>query len=169
MNEGFDPYVAMVDRAMERVAGFVQPGKYLVDFIPALRHLPPWLPGTGFFKFADICTKELNDLANTPYNFVKEQMVRLLVPFLDVMADAGMPKHNGPELPSYTSRLLPSKDITPEKEYDIKWCAAALYAGMIHLFTHRLPPILMMSSVSVCYRRGRNGQWFGQTLSTGWR
>ncbi len=90
MKEGHDPYVELVDTAMGRAAGFVQPGTYLVDIIPALRHLPSWFPGAGFKKFAASCSKELNDLADIPYNFVKEQMVRLFAPCLHFVVYFGI-------------------------------------------------------------------------------
>ncbi|TFK83549.1 cytochrome P450 [Polyporus arcularius HHB13444] len=44
-----DKYIAMMARALEGGEAFV-PGKYYVEFLPFLRHIPAWVPGAGFQK-----------------------------------------------------------------------------------------------------------------------
>ncbi|TFK78807.1 CyP450 monooxygenase [Polyporus arcularius HHB13444] len=42
-----DQYVAMMEKVLEVAEVFV-PGRYLVEFMPFLRHIPAWVPGAGF-------------------------------------------------------------------------------------------------------------------------
>ncbi|KAI0693295.1 CyP450 monooxygenase [Cerioporus squamosus] len=42
-----DQYVAMMEKVLEVGEAFT-PGRYLVEFMPFLRHIPAWVPGAGF-------------------------------------------------------------------------------------------------------------------------
>ncbi|RPD62685.1 cytochrome P450 [Lentinus tigrinus ALCF2SS1-7] len=44
-----DKCVMMMEKALEGGEAFV-PGKYYVEFLPFLRHIPGWVPGAGFQK-----------------------------------------------------------------------------------------------------------------------
>ena len=48
---GKDPdgqwYLSLMEKANEGALAFT-PGKYLVQFLPFLRHIPEWMPGAGF-------------------------------------------------------------------------------------------------------------------------
>ncbi|RPD62673.1 CyP450 monooxygenase [Lentinus tigrinus ALCF2SS1-7] len=44
-----DPDAAQIEKMLEGLQALT-PGKYLVEFLPFLQHLPGWLPGTGFQK-----------------------------------------------------------------------------------------------------------------------
>ena len=52
---GKDPdgqwYLSLMEKANEGALAFT-PGKYLVQFLPFLRHIPEWMPGAGFQKQA---------------------------------------------------------------------------------------------------------------------
>jgi len=89
----------------------LEPGAYLVDVIPLLRYVPGWFPGAGWKargkRFADL----LEDMAEKPHQFVKDQVAA------------------GTAVPSFTSELLDGEEVTPEAEYNIKWSAASLYSG----------------------------------------
>ncbi|KAI0693294.1 cytochrome P450 [Cerioporus squamosus] len=44
-----DQYIAMMEKILEGGEAFV-PGRYYVEFLPFLRHIPGWVPGAGFQK-----------------------------------------------------------------------------------------------------------------------
>lgn len=73
---GFDdPYVANIQ---ESVIGFNLagiPGSYLVDLIPALKHVPSWFPGGGFKKTAAYLREVNRKVVELPFNHVAQQMV----------------------------------------------------------------------------------------------
>lgn len=87
-----------------------------VDLIPALKYLPEWSPGASFkTKAKEI--KEINlTAADTPYNFVLQQMA------------------NNTNNPSYVSRLVEQlagneMKLSFDDEDNIKWTAVTLFAG----------------------------------------
>ncbi|TFK35243.1 cytochrome P450 [Crucibulum laeve] len=43
-----DPYISLAEQAIAGVIECSVPGAFLVDFIPALRYVPEWVPGAGF-------------------------------------------------------------------------------------------------------------------------
>ena len=43
----------------------------------AVRHVPEWFPGTGWKKKVPKYRKTLQDMFNLPYDWVKQQAVRL--------------------------------------------------------------------------------------------
>ncbi|KAJ7626738.1 cytochrome P450 [Mycena rosella] len=66
-----DPYVALAEHAVQSLADASIPGRFLVDSIPILKHVPEWIPGAGFQRQA----KAWKGLArrmttgNAPYSF----------------------------------------------------------------------------------------------------
>ncbi|KAL1743914.1 cytochrome P450 [Schizophyllum fasciatum] len=112
VREHGDPLVALADDATEQFSHATSPGGFLVNTIPALRHLPEWFPGAGFHATAREWAATLAQMVETPHNFVKQQMAKGIAPV------------------SFTSRLLQQeKQLTAEDEFDIKWAAASLYSG----------------------------------------
>ena len=69
-----DPFLALVDDALDAVSQGMIPGRFLVEYLPFLRSMPPWFPGSGkqacFVRWrnANIALKE------APFEYVK--MVR---------------------------------------------------------------------------------------------
>lgn len=43
-----DPYVKLAVEGSKSLIDTAIPGKYLVDSLPFLKHLPDWFPGAGF-------------------------------------------------------------------------------------------------------------------------
>jgi len=87
---------------------------FLVDIIPLLRHVPEWLPGAGFQKQARIWRKELDTMAQVPFDMVKSDMK----------------KEEFSE--SYVSLSLNANgqaESSKEDESDVMWSAASLYTG----------------------------------------
>jgi hypothetical protein len=110
VKEKEDPFVTLADRATEQFSLSTAPG-FLVNLVPALERLPSWFPGGGFHKIATQWRQTLNEMAQSPHQFVKDQMAA------------------GTAEPSFTSRLLEEKDVLDAEEHDIKWSAASLYSG----------------------------------------
>ncbi|GJE86539.1 cytochrome P450 [Phanerochaete sordida] len=111
IQEENDPYVALVDRAMQQFTIATTPGAFLVDVFPLLRHVPAWFPGASFKVKAREWKDTLETMADVPHTYVKEQMA------------------NNAEIPNFTSELLRDEKIDDEKEFNIKWSAASLYSG----------------------------------------
>ncbi|KAF9647047.1 cytochrome P450 [Thelephora ganbajun] len=111
VKEHDDPIVDLVEAAVNGFSECTEPGAFLVDMVPLLRHVPGWFPGAGWKAKAERFAKLLTDMADIPHQFVKDQMAA------------------GTAVPSFTSELLDSKEITPEAESNIKWSAASLYSG----------------------------------------
>ncbi|KAK7438570.1 hypothetical protein VKT23_017905 [Stygiomarasmius scandens] len=109
--EGEDPFVTLADQATEQFSHSTSPGGFLVNLVPALRHLPDWFPGTGFKRIAREWKATLDAMVDQPFNWVKQEMA------------------SGSAEMSYTSRLLEGKALTANEEFDIKWSAASLYSG----------------------------------------
>jgi len=79
--------------------------------IPLLRYVPDWFPGTGWKVRGKWFAKLWEDTAEIPFQFVKDQIAQ------------------GTAVPSYTSELLGSDNLTEETKYNIKWSAASMYSG----------------------------------------
>lgn len=47
-----DRFVTICDAAVRKLADSFFPGAVAVNVIPILRHLPSWMPGAGFQRFA---------------------------------------------------------------------------------------------------------------------
>ncbi|KAF4601249.1 hypothetical protein EYR38_005901 [Pleurotus pulmonarius] len=109
--EANDPFIELADKATEQFSLATAPGGWMVDFIPWLRHVPDWVPGTEFKQKAKAWSCTLNAMADQPFEFVRKQMAA------------------GVASPSFTSLLLESKQPHPEAEDDIKWISASLYSG----------------------------------------
>ena len=110
-----DPLVGVVKEALEQFSAAAIPGKWAVDAIPMLEHLPEWLPGSSFKATARLWRQTLMDVVDVPYKFVQDRMA------------------NGEVRTSFVSKSIEQarKESTfdPEAEHAIKWSAASMYAG----------------------------------------
>lgn len=110
VKEHNDPFVANADTATDQFSRSTEPGAFLVDVLPALRHVPDWFPGAGWKQTAKQWNADLERMADMPHEFVKQQMAA------------------GTALPSFTSGYL-EQQPTPTQEKHLKWAAASLYSG----------------------------------------
>ena len=78
VQDGQDPFVNLIEKANENFNASTVPGAFLVDFFPALRRLPEWLPGMGFMRTARKWVKDTWAMTDVPYAFTKQQMVSTL-------------------------------------------------------------------------------------------
>ncbi|KAH8111221.1 cytochrome P450 oxidoreductase OrdA-like protein, partial [Phellopilus nigrolimitatus] len=103
-----DPFVELADAVLEAFSKSCQPGVWVVDILPFLRHLPSCLPGMGFKRIAREWNLMTMEFIDRPFAFVKHQM------------------QTGHAIPSFASELI-GRQVSNEK--DMKWIAAALYGG----------------------------------------
>lgn len=103
---------------MDQFSQATVPGRWLVDTIPMLVHVPEWFPGAGFKKTARLWRKNVMDCVNIPYNFAKQR------------------NHSGSLSTSFVSRSLNEAEadkggsaLSEEQEHAIKWTAVSLYIG----------------------------------------
>ena len=71
-----DELVHDAEKLLSMFSEVVVPGRYLVNHIPILRHLPAWCPGGAAQRFASKYRPFFNDLKNEPFNAVKADMIR---------------------------------------------------------------------------------------------
>lgn len=72
-----DPFVELADKATVQFSLSTAPGAFLVDFMPFLKYIPAWVPGAGFQRIAKEWSDTLNNMVDMPYNFTKQQMVKI--------------------------------------------------------------------------------------------
>ncbi|EJD42946.1 cytochrome P450 [Auricularia subglabra TFB-10046 SS5] len=69
-----DPWVELVDSAFEVMTTAGLPGRYAVDWLPLLRHVPEWFPGAGFQRLARKSRLLADRVRYAPLEEVKEQI-----------------------------------------------------------------------------------------------
>ncbi|KAK0204930.1 cytochrome P450 [Desarmillaria ectypa] len=69
-----DRFVDMVDRAMESVRIIGNVGTFLVDYIPSLKYLPRWFPGTKFMSSADVWRKDVEAMEEEPFKHALDSL-----------------------------------------------------------------------------------------------
>ncbi|KAI0777348.1 cytochrome P450 [Trametes elegans] len=112
-DQDHDHLVKVVEIAMQGFAKASEPGAFLVDNFPLLRYVPEWfMPSRGFKAVARRMRRELDEMYDLPFGFVKKQM------------------GEGRAHPSFTSSYLEDRrETTLADEELIKAAAASLYSG----------------------------------------
>ncbi|CEJ61367.1 hypothetical protein PMG11_09902 [Penicillium brasilianum] len=111
---GCDHLVHITNEALDNFVQAAAPGVWMVDIIPALKHIPAWLPGAGFQRIAQAWREQRTGIADRPYAFVKARMA------------------SGKYKPSYLSNIFETQGVPKpgsEEELIAKWSAASLYTG----------------------------------------
>ncbi|KAK6991801.1 cytochrome P450 [Favolaschia claudopus] len=103
-----DLYVQLAEELSQITAAAIQPGRWLVDSLPFLKHVPEWMPGAGFKTWASAARKRSNELIHSPLREVKQQ------------------RAEGIGSPSLVSEYL---EKHPEKEDIISHVASSFYAA----------------------------------------
>ncbi|RDB24293.1 hypothetical protein Hypma_008795 [Hypsizygus marmoreus] len=104
-----DYHMAQADHIMHKLSRDAQPGAWLVDLFPFMRHIPDWVPGTHFKTYARKTRHELDDWVTKPWELVKSRKITT---------------------PSFSSRLMDLyPEMTPEEEDLIMWSAASIYSA----------------------------------------
>ncbi|KAG0702321.1 cytochrome P450 [Suillus ampliporus] len=111
VKENDDPFVDLADRALDQFSQSTAPGAFMVDIMPLLAKVPEWFPGAGFKRTAREWRETAEEMAATPYKFVKDQMAA------------------GIATKSFTSNLLEGRTLSAEEEHIVKWSAISMYGG----------------------------------------
>ncbi|SJL09865.1 related to cytochrome P450 CYP2 subfamily [Armillaria ostoyae] len=69
-----DKFVELVDRGLESVRIVGNVGTFLVDYIPSLKYLPRWLPGTNFLSLASSWRKDVEDMIDKPFEYASDSL-----------------------------------------------------------------------------------------------
>jgi hypothetical protein len=77
VQESDDPYISIAEEALMGLSEAAVPGAFWVDLVPILKYVPSWFPGAGFQKKAARWRELANAMAEKPFRYVKEQVVRL--------------------------------------------------------------------------------------------
>ncbi|KAJ7030325.1 cytochrome P450 [Mycena alexandri] len=110
ISDGDDPFISIAKSSSQISGGALEPGRWLVDYFPALRFIPAWVPLAHFKRQGAEWGATLNSMSEVPHKWVKSQMA------------------TGNNIPSFTSRLLKPR-MTEDEEDIVKWCAGGLYSG----------------------------------------
>lgn len=62
-----DPLILFAEKALGGSAAAASPGRFFVNIIPWLKHVPGWMPGAGFKRLGKQIMKELVQLREEPY------------------------------------------------------------------------------------------------------
>ncbi|KIJ70462.1 hypothetical protein HYDPIDRAFT_79110 [Hydnomerulius pinastri MD-312] len=111
VKENQDPFIDLADKAVEQFSASTATGAFMIDVMPALKHVPEWFPGAGFKLKAKEWHATLEEMVAKPYQYVKDQIA------------AG----TAPE--SFVSNLLEGRTLSAEEDHVVKWSAASLYSG----------------------------------------
>ena len=71
-----DPYIALIDDAQKAVSQGLVPGKYLVELLPILAHVPSWFPGAGWQKLFARWRAAQRSVKDAPLEHVKKTVSR---------------------------------------------------------------------------------------------
>ncbi|KAF7346398.1 O-methylsterigmatocystin oxidoreductase [Mycena sanguinolenta] len=104
-----DHFIAISEKAMQKLSDSVFPGAAAVNTFPILRYLPSWMPGAGFQQFAAESRKLTKEMREVPFEFVKQNM------------------RDGMDSKSIVAKLLEAN--SPNDEAAIQEVAAAAYGA----------------------------------------
>lgn len=71
-------YVTSARLALEGLVKATIPGAYWIEYMPFLKHVPSWIPGTSFRKLAEEYKPHVEVSCTKPYRDVEEAMVCVL-------------------------------------------------------------------------------------------
>lgn len=63
-----DPNIERSNKALANFSDAAISGIFLVDILPFLKHVPSWMPGAGFKRFAEKSLPDTLDMMNTPFH-----------------------------------------------------------------------------------------------------
>ena len=75
INSPSDEILVLEEQAMSAIKEAMTPGKYLVEALPFLRHLPAWFPGAGFKTKAEAYKKLIQETRNRPFDTASKTLV----------------------------------------------------------------------------------------------
>ncbi|EJT97963.1 cytochrome P450 [Dacryopinax primogenitus] len=112
VGEHDDPLIQAANKVLAAFEVAAVPGRWLVDAVPMLKHIPAWVPGAGFQRQAKIWRDQVEEMFHLPFNLVKKRVAE------------------GNALSSMTSQLLESKKNQSDEE-SIMNAVGSLYGGAV--------------------------------------
>ncbi|KAJ7665043.1 cytochrome P450 [Mycena polygramma] len=106
-------YIQLAKRVMHQTGEALQPGRWAVNFLPALKYVPAWVPGAGFKRWAAEARLLFFEMTRKPFYRCKEEV------------ETGRAAH------SFVQQALDnlSPDSSPEDEDVIKCVAGSLFSA----------------------------------------
>ncbi|KAF7984180.1 hypothetical protein HWV62_16866 [Athelia sp. TMB] len=112
-----DSFLAMATECVDLLSNRIaSPGSiWAVDIVPALRHLPSWLPGMSWKRNAKVWKAKMEEFVDAPFEFAQGSI------------------RKGIAMPNFCQTLLANggKSLTLQQLFDIKWTANSMYAAEI--------------------------------------
>ncbi|GJE84147.1 cytochrome P450 [Phanerochaete sordida] len=109
-----DHYLQIIEQAVHSLNEVAKPGAYLVDFLPILKYLPTWMPGTQFKRDAATWRPQVDLMFDEPFDVVKQSL------------------DDGTAVDSVCASLLSEMDERKDKRYQetvIKQAVETAYIG----------------------------------------
>ncbi|KAG6908816.1 hypothetical protein DXG01_003169 [Tephrocybe rancida] len=127
-----DPYIDTAERAVHSLVIPVIPGTFLVDWIPALKHVPAWMPFAGFKRKAKEWRKLALAMIDSPFSATKHNIVcNLHASMIKLSVSRRCLQSNGEVTSSFVSENLEKMDKSGDIEHQesvIKAIAGTLYS-----------------------------------------
>ncbi|KAG6811137.1 hypothetical protein H0H92_008833 [Tricholoma furcatifolium] len=112
VQEKDDPFVNLIEGSNANFSAASVPGAFAVDFFPAMKNFPEWLPGMGFMQLAREWAQATKDMIEVPWNYTKKEMAA------------------GTARPSFVTEILEDeKSMSPEDIENVKLAASSMYGG----------------------------------------
>ncbi|KAJ6473457.1 cytochrome P450 [Mycena vulgaris] len=114
-----DPYVTLAERALHSFVTAMVPGRFLVDSLPILKHVPEWFPGASFRRKAKVWRELSQSMVDKPFAEAKRNIASSITAM-----------GNAPH--SFTASALRTLDDCENKAYQeqaIKSTAGTMYTG----------------------------------------
>lgn len=82
INTTGNEYSHLAEMAVRAFSEIHVPGGFWVESLPALRHIPGWLPGVRFKKYAEFYRPYVEKMVSQPFDLVKASLVSYYLYFI---------------------------------------------------------------------------------------
>ncbi|QRV98130.1 cytochrome P450 family protein [Ceratobasidium sp. AG-Ba] len=111
-----DYFVRGVQTAVEHFSIAALPANFLVNFIPWLKYIPEWVPGTGWKRVIKEWRIQRDAMVQEPFDWTKSQI------------SSGVAEPSMVETHLLNIANNPTLDLADEEDH-LKWAASTLFAG----------------------------------------
>jgi hypothetical protein len=82
-----DPFIAIVEQAVDAAAELLIAGAFFVDILPMLKYVPAWFPGAKFQRKAAMMRAHSEKIRSATFAATKNSMVLTPRSFLCIVLD----------------------------------------------------------------------------------
>lgn len=118
-DEEDDTLVCLIEKMMHEFSQAAVPLAWLVDIVPILRHIPDWLPGSGFKHTARRWRSTVRAVGYVPYTFARQREP----------ASVQHPSYVLKTIQTLRTDQRGALEVGDEDLESIVWTAASLYGG----------------------------------------